>query len=167
MKPAVARAREFAMEAHGDQKYGDQPYMVHLDAVASILQPQGEQAQVVGYLHDVLEDTATPREALATEFGEQVAHYVGLLTDGQYATRAERKAKTNAKLAACSGADCLALVVKAADRLANVRVSAANGPPEKLEKYRREHGNFRAAAYRPGLCDDLWTELDRILDFGP
>lgn len=29
---------------------------------------------------------------------------------------------------------------------------------------RREHPAFRAAAYRPGLCDELWPEMDRILE---
>jgi hypothetical protein len=29
--------------------------------------------------------------------------------------------------------------------------------------YRREHPAFREAAYRPGLCDELWREMDRIL----
>ncbi len=58
----------------------------------------------------------------------------------------------------------MALEVKAADRLANLRMSAGSGSDSKLDMYRREHTAFRQAAYRPGLCDELWQEMDRILD---
>ena len=67
--------------------------------------------------------------------------------------RRERKARTNAKLAAVSADDAAALLVKAADRLANLRASAGGGAGSKLDMYRREHPTFRAAVYRPGLCD--------------
>jgi len=26
--------------------------------------------------------------------------------------------------------------------------------------YRKEHGAFRPACFRPGLCDEIWAELD-------
>jgi hypothetical protein len=29
--------------------------------------------------------------------------------------------------------------------------------------YRREHPEFRRAAYRPGLCDAYWQEMARLL----
>lgn len=31
------KARDFAIIAHGNQKYGDQPYVVHLDEVFNVL----------------------------------------------------------------------------------------------------------------------------------
>jgi hypothetical protein len=163
MSEAVSRAREFAVAAHGDQLYGDKPYAVHLDAVAELLAPNGELAQVIGYLHDVVEDTAVSLDGVRREFGDMVAACVALVTDEPGANRRERKAKTNAKLAAVSGKDVLALVVKAADRLANLRASVSGGSESKLGMYRREQPAFRAAAYRPGLCDELWREMDRIL----
>jgi (p)ppGpp synthase/HD superfamily hydrolase len=166
MCEVVAHAREFAVAAHGDQRYGDQPYAVHLDEVAELLAPFGELAQVVGYLHDVVEDTAVPLDAVRAQFGERVAACVALVTDEQGANRRERKARTNAKLSAVSGEDSLALVVKAADRLANLRRSARGGSDSKLGMYRREHPAFRAATYRPGLCDELWQEMDHVLGNG-
>ncbi len=45
MSPTIARARAFALEAHGEQKYGDHPYAYHLDAVAAIAAPYGEEGQ--------------------------------------------------------------------------------------------------------------------------
>jgi hypothetical protein len=52
----------------------------------------------------------------------------------------------------------------AADRLANLRMSVADPAGGKLAMYRQEHPAFRAAAYRPGLGDELWAEIDRIVD---
>ena len=51
------KARAFALTAHGSQMYGDRPYAFHLEAVVSLLSGYGTDAQIVGYLHDVIEDT--------------------------------------------------------------------------------------------------------------
>ncbi len=40
-------ARNFAIKAHGEQLYGECPYVVHLDAVAALLEPYGEEAQSI------------------------------------------------------------------------------------------------------------------------
>ena len=29
--------------------------------------------------------------------------------------------------------------------------------------YQHEHSAFKDAVYRPGLCDDLWRELDALI----
>jgi guanosine-3',5'-bis(diphosphate) 3'-pyrophosphohydrolase len=162
MPEKVTRARNFAVAAHGDQKYGDQPYVAHLDAVVQILAPFGEQAQVAGYLHDVVEDTAVSLQTIRDEFGSEIADCVALLTDEPGSNRKERKRLTNKKLSAVGADRQLALFVKAADRLANVRQSAQEKSGSKLEMYRREHSAFREAAYRPRLCDEIWEEMDRI-----
>jgi (p)ppGpp synthase/HD superfamily hydrolase len=60
----VSRARAFAIKAHGEQRYGDQRYSFHLEAVAELLHPFGIDAQTVGYLHDVVEDTPLTLTAL-------------------------------------------------------------------------------------------------------
>ena len=77
--------------------------------------------------------------------------------------RAERKAGTYARLATVAGPGELALVVKAADRLANVRSCVVDQRCGLWEVYRSEHADFRRAAYREGLCDPLWEELDALL----
>jgi guanosine-3',5'-bis(diphosphate) 3'-pyrophosphohydrolase len=163
MTDAVNRARAFALRAHGEQRYGDEPYAVHLDAVAGLLEPYGAEAQVVGYLHDVAEDTSVGLEEIAAAFGLRVADCMALVTDSPGATRAERKGKTNEKLTKVKGELELALIVKAADRLANLRVSARGGAGSKLGMYRREHAAFWAAAYRKELCEPLWAEIERII----
>jgi (p)ppGpp synthase/HD superfamily hydrolase len=156
-------ARTFAIAAHGKQQYGNHPYVVHLDAVAAIAAAYGEMAQTVAYLHDVVEDTPITLEEVRTHFGELVAGCVALLTDEAGATRKERKAKTYAKLAKVYGSLQLALIVKAADRLANVQACIADNKQDLLAVYRAEHVIFRPAAYRPGLCDEIWQQLDQLL----
>ncbi len=92
-----------------------------------------------------------------------MAACVDLLTDQPGANRKERKAKTYAKLAEVTGPTELALLVKVADRLANVRACVEDRKVSLWELYRSEQAAFRQAAYRLGLCDDQWEELDRLL----
>jgi guanosine-3',5'-bis(diphosphate) 3'-pyrophosphohydrolase len=157
------KARSFAIVAHGDQKYGDKPYASHLDAVAELVTPYGEDAVVLAYLHDTAEDTDATVQEIETAFGPHIAACVSLLTDELGHNRKERKTKTYAKLAKVSGPTELALVVKAADRLANVRACLEDKKQGLWEMYRGEHPVFRGAAYRAGLCDELWSELDSSL----
>lgn len=158
----VARARAFAIQAHGIQQYGNRPYSYHLDAVVDLLDAYGPLAQTIGYLHDVAEDTAVDVEEIRAEFGDLVARCVAILTDPPGADRATRKATSHAKLAKVEGEERIALVVKAADRLANLREGVFAGNAAKLAMYRGEHADFRAAAYRPGLCDTLWSAMGLI-----
>jgi guanosine-3',5'-bis(diphosphate) 3'-pyrophosphohydrolase len=160
------QARAFAVNAHGKQKYGDRPYAYHLDAVAAIATPFGEEAVVIAYLHDTVEDTATTLEEVEAKFGAKIAACVSLLTDEPSANRKERKQKTYAKLAVVHGPNELALIVKAADRLANVRACLGDSKRSMWELYCGEHPVFRTAAYRAGLCDSLWSELDLALSQG-
>lgn len=162
MTSIIARAREFALEAHGNQQYGSHPYSVHLDAVAELAKEYGETAQVVAYLHDVLEDTPVELGAIAEAFGRHIADCVALLTDEPGETRQERKRKTYARLAQVSGDRELALIVKAADRLANLRACVADGNDELLSVYKSEHNAFEKAAYRRDQCFSLWYEMGEI-----
>jgi (p)ppGpp synthase/HD superfamily hydrolase len=161
MNPSEARA--FAVQAHTDQQYGDQPYSVHLDAVAELVKPFGEQAEIIAFLHDVVEDTQVLLETIKIQFGDFIAECVGLLTDAPGATRKERKTKTYARLAQVSGPAELALIVKTADRLANVTACITDGKQSLWDMYKEEHPAFRAAVFREGLCDMLWVRLDSVL----
>jgi hypothetical protein len=96
-------ARSFAVTAHGSQMYGARPYVFHLDAVVGLLTPYGVEAQIVGYLHDVVEDTAVTEDEVRKRFGHLVGECVSLLTDAPGANRAERKAGTYARLATVAG----------------------------------------------------------------
>ncbi len=162
------RARAFAVQAHGYQRYGTRPYVEHLDAVADLVRDLGEPFETIAYLHDVLEDTDIERPAIEGAFGAQVSRAVALLSDPGGLTRAERKAVINARLAEVGPGDATwpALVVKVADRLANVRACVRDGNDALRDRYAREHEDFRAAAWRPGVA--TWMdELDRLLEHTP
>jgi (p)ppGpp synthase/HD superfamily hydrolase len=168
----VERARAFAVQAHGAQQYGGHPYVHHLEAVVHLLKPFGNVAQIIGFLHDVVEDTDMPLESISEEFGDLVGDCVKLLTDAREGDRAEKKALSHAKLAQVPAEHetKLALIVKAADRLANLR-HCAQGVKDgdatsmrKLAMYRNEYSAFRTAVYRLGLCEDLWEEMEEILE---
>ncbi len=159
----INKARQFALLHHGDQQYGDHPYIVHLGAVAALVEAYGDTAVVIAYLHDVVEDTGVTMAAVEVEFGSFVASCVGILTDEVGADRKERKSRTYAKMAGVSGELDLALVVKAADRLANVRACVADKNVRLLGVYRGEHEVFTRSVYRQGLCDELWDELDSLI----
>jgi len=155
----IEKARQFAISHHLDQMYGNRPYAFHLDQVASLLEPYGETAQVIGYLHDVVEDTTVTLEQVEKDFSLKVAACVAILTDEQGATRKERKEKTYKKMAGVSGDTELALIVKVADRLANTLSCIADGKTDLLKVYQSEFDAFYKAAYRQELCDELWERL--------
>ena len=159
----VERARGFALRFHGDQKYGEHPYSVHLEAVAVLARPYGAWAEAVSWLHDVVEDTPATLVDIELEFSLYGRVLVALLTDEPGETRKIRKAATYKKLAKVEDTsfERLALVVKACDRLANVR-SCLQTNSGLLQMYAKEQEVFRAACYRPGLCDPIWEELDQI-----
>ena len=162
----LERARQLAAQAHAGQRYGPRPYTSHLDDVVAILAPYGDQAQILGYLHDIVEDTDVDLPTIRDQFGPVIADCVLLLTDAPGPGRRERKAKTNAKLARAAEPQHIALVVKAADRLANVSACVRDQRQDLLAMYRTEHDAFRRAVYRPGLCDEIWTALERTMDSG-
>ena len=162
-------ARDFAIRAHGDQRYGERPYHVHLAAVAEIVDElvlAGDPVlHAVAWLHDVLEDTPVEAEELRLRFGDTVTVAVDLVSDPPGKTRKVRKVALHSRLAEIDVEEhgCrAALIVKAADRLANARASL-EGSPRKLRLYRAEHSEFRAAVFRVGLCDRVWAELDVLL----
>jgi guanosine-3',5'-bis(diphosphate) 3'-pyrophosphohydrolase len=159
----VQKAREYALRVHGQQQYGDKPYVFHLDQVVALLRKYGEDAQVIGYLHDTVEDTEATLAEVRREFGALVAECVDLVSDAPGPDRKSRKAKTYARLAKVSGPSELALVVKAADRLANVRMCIKENNCDLLRVYQQEQPTFYRSAYRAGLCDEFWTELHRLL----
>jgi hypothetical protein len=157
-------AREFAARAHEGQTYGPgEPYTAHLDAVVALV-GDDEVTRVVAFLHDVVEDTPVTLQEVKAKFGEFVAECVALVTDEPGANRKERKSATHAKLAKIvDPPHHVALIVKTADRAANVEACVRKGNHGLLQMYQREQEAFRLAVYRPGICDHLWSRIDAAL----
>jgi (p)ppGpp synthase/HD superfamily hydrolase len=125
-------ALTLAARAHRDQlrKGSDIPYIAHAVHVSVILIRHGfgEDLAIAGLLHDVVEDTDVPIEAIAAEFGDEVARLVEMVTETKAAGGVElpweqRKAEKLIRLRE-SGPDVAAL--KAADAIHNARSIAAD-----------------------------------------
>ncbi len=155
-KAKVARAREFAVKAHGDQRYGDRPYVEHLAEVVSVLTDFGYKADYLcaGWLHDVVEDTSTTLDEIERNFGSGVARLVDAVSGG--GERANHVASIYKKIAAHPEA----AIVKLADRIANVEACA---PGDKhAKRYAREHDGF-ATAIRPHVSPEMWLRYEKAL----
>lgn len=118
----VDYARYFAIGAHGDQrrKYTFEPYYKHLDSIHDTLikwYPHID-AYIVGYLHDVVEDTIFTSLHIQEYFGERIGRYVSELTEPpkEFGNRKQRKAYYHAQLVDSSP---LAQTVKYADIIDN------------------------------------------------
>jgi (p)ppGpp synthase/HD superfamily hydrolase len=156
-----ADARAFAIERHADQRYGDQPYVVHLAAVRAVLAEAGIAGAfgIAAWLHDVVEDTRTTQDEVAAKFGAEVAALVWAVT-GVGDDRKARNLAAYAKMRALPAA----VTLKLADRIANVEASVRSSP-EMLAKYRAEWPAFSAAL--DGLGPDvLWQRLRTALGLG-
>lgn len=162
MSNVVDRARRLALAAHGEQRYGAEPYRVHLEHVEEVLMrfPHDDVMRAAAWLHDTVEDTPLTLEEVAREVGDEVAAIVAAVTDEPGASRKVRKAATLVKLAAAGAA---ARAVKLADRIANVEASIAHGRGDLYAMYAGEHADFRAALHVAGELDPQWAHLDGLL----
>jgi len=123
----LRRAYVFSAREHrGQVRRSGEPYLIHPLNVAAILAEMkaDDVSIVVGLLHDVLEDTLTTREAIAQQFGPEVAELVDGLTKiskFSYVSREEAQAETFRKMILAMVSDLRVVLVKLADRLHNMR----------------------------------------------
>jgi len=161
MNERIKKARDFAIENHGNQLYDkDKPYVYHLDKVVEILKPYGSEAQIIGYLHDVVEDTDVELYEIEDEFGRFILTCVDILTDEPGNTRKDRKLPTYKKVTFFTSDTekyDVALIVKVADRLSNILEGKKN------DMYKKEHEEFRNTYYKQNLCDEIWDRIEKIL----
>lgn len=125
MMSAMARdARDFAIVSHGEQMWGEYPYIVHYDRVAGKLAEHGyttDEWQVPARVHDIVEDTAVGLEEVARRYGQAAADRVDTVSAfGE--TRQLRHAMLCAKLTRRPKDAPL----KCADRIINLRLCAQN-----------------------------------------
>jgi len=163
----IPAALQFALIAHGDQKYGHRPYWFHPAHVVLVLlhfgfdpslNDRNRRLVMAGYLHDVLEDTVATTEELSDAFGQEVADLVEAVTNEPGKNRRERHSKTYCKTLAVPDA----VILKLADRIANVESCLGESKP-LFRMYLKEHGGFRDTLYRKGEVDEMWLHLERML----
>jgi (p)ppGpp synthase/HD superfamily hydrolase len=162
-------AIEFAVAAHGDQRYGDgRPYATHLAETVDVLCQFWELFSRVDYtmitdaawLHDTLEDTHTTLGEIDALFGPRVAQLVSAVTNN-YAIRDMHERSLNA-YAKIRSTGRLAVALKLADRIANVRNSHAGD--RFATRYVADFRDFVRALYH---ADDklgpMWDVLTQLI----
>lgn len=169
----VKLAKAMANVGHKGQKYGKEIYWVHLDDVAHVLQRFGlgrDNLIAAAYLHDIVEDTVFGLEDVELQgMPKEVIMIVDALTDDvKGKTRAEKKARPYVLIPAVPDA----IVVKLADRIANVEACHANGKFKMLKRYQEEYPGFIDALRSEDVALNeatfkqvslMWTYLDTIL----
>ena len=135
------KARNLALEKHKNQKYGIYPYEVHLTNVVNVLLHFGISFKddvliMSAWLHDILEDSNISKSLLSISFGEEVKKIVELVSNcnDTAKTKNENKRTTFERIAI----NQKAIVVKLADRIANVEFSLLHGNLDMLKKYEKE-----------------------------
>ena len=132
------KARDFAIKWHGDQMYGDKPYVYHLDQVAEIVSKSNQDRSSgtlqwlleVAYLHDVIEDCGVTYYELADLFGVEVGHSVDLLTKSKDVLYEDYIGRIKENF--------YAKAVKIADTKANLRQSILDNDKNRIVKYAKQ-----------------------------
>lgn len=160
------QAKELAQYAHREQLYGDNPYYFHLSNVEEILRIVGASLEddfsypilIAAWLHDVLEDTAVTLDSLRAVFDNEIIDIVWNVTDAPCVSRRQKKLATYQKIKL----DERSLILKLADRLANVQFSLVNNL-RFFRMYQREQAEF-AKHLKPMMTHPMTIKLWRMLD---
>ena len=127
MTDLIERAREFATNAHQRigqrRKYTNQPYHLHLAAVAKLLEEVVDDDEMIAaaWLHDTVEDTPATLDDIEKNFGSPVAELVEELTDISKASDGNRARRKELDRIHLSQASVRAKTVKLADLIDNCK----------------------------------------------
>lgn len=116
---------------------------------------------VAAWLHDSFEDTSLTRTEVEAQFDFEIAELVWRVTDEPGATHKERKPATYRKTRESKAA----IILKLADRIANVESSLAS-KNSLLRLYRREQDEFKQALKpmsNSEMTQRMWDHLDQLL----
>jgi GTP pyrophosphokinase len=153
----IKEAAEFGASAHkGQKRLSGEPYIAHPVAAAAILADLRLDADtiVAAILHDVIEDTPTPKDQLAERFGKDVAELVDAVTkldQIKFKSREEAQAESFRKMLLAMTRDLRVILVKLADRTHNMRTIEAMTPPRRRAVARETLEIYAPIAERLGL----------------
>jgi guanosine-3',5'-bis(diphosphate) 3'-pyrophosphohydrolase len=153
----VLLAYEIGARAHlGQSRKSGEPYITHPVAVAGILAELGLDTETIiaAILHDTLEDTELSREALAGEFGEEVAELVDGVTKldkMRFGSRQEADAESFRKMLLAMARDLRVILIKLADRLHNMRTLGAKDSASRRRIARETLEIYAPIAQRLGM----------------
>jgi (p)ppGpp synthase/HD superfamily hydrolase len=153
-----APAIEFLIDAYEGVSTPPGKGVPHAQAVADILRDNGadETTQLVGLLHDVVEDTRRAVDDVRAAFGDEIAEMVCAVTEDETVTHYfPRNRVLRGKIAA--GGSPVADVALA-DKIATLRHAVITGTrvtPRKLAHYRATLQLALAAGVGEPLCPQL------------
>lgn len=160
----IEKAREFAREKHAQQKrnYTGEPYFVHLEEVAGIVERAGlsEAAVAAAWLHDVVEDQNVLESELVLLFGQRTAAIVGSLTDMPPTAALNREMRKEIDRQRLGEASSEAQGVKCADLISNTSTIVKHNPGF-AKKYLPEKRATLEILTRapPALLEQAWASL--------
>jgi guanosine-3',5'-bis(diphosphate) 3'-pyrophosphohydrolase len=163
----VRAAAEFGASAHqGQKRLSGEPFIAHPVATAAILADLRLDADtlIAAILHDVIEDTPTPKDQLAERFGADVAELVDGVTKldaVQFKNREEAQAESFRKMLLAMVRDLRVILVKLADRTHNMRTIQAMPPHRRRAIARETLDIYAPIAERCGLYT-LKLELEEL-----
>jgi GTP diphosphokinase / guanosine-3',5'-bis(diphosphate) 3'-diphosphatase len=163
----IREAAEFGASAHrGQKRLSGEPFITHPVAAASILADLRLDADtiVAAILHDVIEDTPTPKDQLAARFGKAVAEIVDGVTkldQIKFKNRQEAQAESFRKMLLAMVRDLRVVLVKLADRTHNMRTIDAMAPQRRRAIARETLDIYAPIAERLGLYS-LKLELEDL-----
>lgn len=163
----VRRAYFYAEQAHeGQRRRSGEPYIVHPLAVANILAEMhlDHHSLMAAMLHDVIEDTGIPKQAMAEQFGETVTELVdgvSKLAHIHFESRQQQQAENFQKMAMAMSRDIRVILVKLADRLHNLRTLGSLRPEKRRRIARETLEIYAPIANRLGL-NSIRVEMEDL-----
>jgi GTP diphosphokinase / guanosine-3',5'-bis(diphosphate) 3'-diphosphatase len=163
----IREAAEFGASAHkGQKRLSGEPYIAHPVAAAAILADLHLDADTIiaAILHDVIEDTPTPKDQLAARFGADVAELVDGVTkldQIKFKSREEAQAESFRKMLLAMVRDLRVILVKLADRTHNMRTIEAMASTRRRAIARETLEIYAPIAERLGLYN-MKLELEDL-----
>lgn len=168
MHHAVSYARNYAIQAHGEQKYGKKPYVYHLDHVYQVCCRFGyHDNPVLGmgcFLHDIIEDTLKSVEDVRATLGGStdsrnyaitVGELVLSVTDFPSGDKTETFTKRTQH-------NKQGVLLKMFDRIANIEACLAEDKIKVLKKYHSEHHLFVKILKPWEIDQNVWNYLKEL-----
>src|ERR1700680_4892404 len=150
----------------GQNRLSAEPYIAHPVAAAAILADLhlDPDTIIAAILHDVIEDTPTPKDQLVARFGADVAELVDGVTkldQIKFKSREEAQAESFRKMLLAMVRDLRVILVKLADRMHNMRTIGAMAPARRRAIARETLEIYAPIAERLGLYN-IKLELEDL-----